>query len=64
MAYDGRGHTPTLQIMLNNHQISKKDLHVLPQACSTASMFYRKHVLPQAVSQFVSTGFTWFTTSW
>ena len=37
MAYDGRGHTPTLQIMLNNHQISKKDLHVLPQACSTAS---------------------------
>ena len=31
MAYDGRGHTPTLQIMLNNHQISKKTY-----------MFYRK----------------------
>lgn len=24
MAYDGRGHTPTLQIMLQNHGISKK----------------------------------------
>ena len=31
MAYDSRGHTPTLQIMLNNHGISKKTY-----------LFYRK----------------------
>ena len=31
MAYDGREHTPTLQIMLNNHGISKKTY-----------LFYRK----------------------